>query len=101
MDWIFYSKLPAIISQFIHSKFTHHLVNSHPFPYFLLQSKLFSIQVQDFQRFFRLTAMAFRVMAPPAAQGAAFEKYRSTDSRSVMDRKPPDIEDQTFIHCKI
>jgi len=45
--------------------------------------------------------MAFRVVAPPAAQGATFEKYRGTDSRSVMDRKPPDIEDQAFIHCKI
>lgn len=67
----------------------------------LLYGKLFSIQVQSFLRFFGMTAVAFGVMAPYAIQGAAFEKYRSPDSWSVVDRKPADIENQSFIHCKI
>ena len=38
--------------------------------------------------------LAFRVMAPETAQGAAFEKDCRADAWPIMDGEPADIKDQ-------
>ena len=43
-------------------------------------------------REFRLHESAFRIVTPNAPQGTPFQKERSTDSRSVMDRKTFDVD---------
>jgi hypothetical protein len=39
-------------------------------------------------------------MAPPAAQAAAFEKYRGTDSRPIVQRESLDVEYDAAAHVR-
>jgi hypothetical protein len=43
---------------------------------------------------FWLRGLTFRVVTPPAPQGAAFEKYSGSNSRPVVDREPHHIKDK-------
>jgi hypothetical protein len=45
----------------------------------------------------RTEALTLGILAPPAPQGAAFEKDNGPDSRSVMNGKPLDVEDESLV----
>ena len=42
---------------------------------------------------FGVGGLAFRVVAPPAAQRAAFEEHGGADAGTVVDRELADVED--------
>ncbi len=88
----FFIKNPILLD------FVHHLVNGHEMSCGFGVFEFHTPEHKVTNRFFTFNILTFGIVAPPARQRTTFEEQRCPDARSVVYRKPPDIEDKPFYH---